>query len=607
MGETLNATVDVDSGFAPKAVEVSYREDGCLILRSPIALTECRAHLCEYLRDWAEEAPARTYLAERDAAGAWRRLTYAEAWRSVRAIAQSLLDRDLTQDQPIAILTGNSIEHALITFAGMVAGVPVAPISPAYSLHPEGLMRLSGIAEILKPAMVFVQTTRGMDRVRTLPGLVNAEWVSVEPDATTTSFATLETGEATAGVDSRLADAGPDDVAKILFTSGSTGTPKGVPQTQRMLCSAIRSASLLVTDQEPPVVVDWMPWHHTMGGNNTLHGILRGGGSLYLDDGRPTPDLIGRTIRNLKEIPVTFVQNVPAGIQMLVEAMAQDEELRASFFQRIRRLLYAGAALPRDTWERLQALSIATRGRPIAVTSGYGTTETAPGICSTYWACEGRGEIGLPHPGVEVKLVPAGDRYEIRARGPNVMPGYLGRPDLNEAAFDEEGFYKVGDAVTFVDPLDPRAGLRFAGRLSENFKLSNGSWVITGELRSAVIAAAPAIAEAVVAGQDQDDVRLLVWAAPALRADLALNGLSGEALEAALRARIAEELRAYNDQNAGATRRIRAFAVLTAPPSLGAGEVTDKGNVNQRAVLASQAELVADLYAARSSDRVVVL
>ena len=607
MGETLNATLDLDSGFAPKAVEVSYREDGSLILRSPIALTECRAHLCEYLRDWAEEAPARTYLAERDASGEWRRLTYAEAWRRVRAIAQSLLDRDLTQDQPIAVLTGNSIEHALITFAGMVAGVPVAPISPAYSLHPEGLARLGGIAEILKPAMVFVQTTRGLDRVRTLPGLANAEWVSVEPDATTTSFATLETGEATAEVESRLAGAGPDDVAKILFTSGSTGTPKGVPQTQRMLCSAIRSASLLVTDQEPPVVVDWMPWHHTMGGNNTLHGILRGGGSLYLDDGRPTPDLIGRTIRNLKEIPVTFAQNVPAGIQMLVEAMEQDEELRASFFQRIRRLLYAGAALPRDTWERLQALSIATRGRPVAVTSGYGATETAPGICSTYWACEGRGEIGLPHPGVEVKLVPAGDRYEIRARGPNVMPGYLGRPDLNEAAFDEEGFYKVGDAVTFVDPRDPRAGLRFAGRLSENFKLSNGSWVIASELRSAVIAAAPAIAEAVVAGQDQADVRLLVWAAPALRADLALNGLSGEALEAALRARIADELRAYNDQNSGASRRVRAFAVLTAPPSLGAGEVTDKGNVNPRAVLASQAELVADLYAPRPSDRVVVL
>ncbi|WP_332771135.1 AMP-binding protein [Phenylobacterium sp.] len=607
MGEALNATLDLASGFAPKAVDISYREDGSLILRSPIALTECRGHLCEYLPAWAAEAPTRTFLAERGASGEWRRVTYADAWRRVRAIAQALLARDLTQDQPVAILTGNSIEHALITFAGMAAGVPVAPISPAYSLHPEGLGRLAGIAEILKPAMVFVQNTRGLDRVRTIPGLANAEWVSVEADPTATSFAALEMNPATAEVDTRLCQARPDDVAKILFTSGSTGTPKGVPQTQRMLCNAIHSASLLILDHEPPVVVDWMPWHHTMGGNNTLHGILRDGGSLYIDDGRPTPELIGRTIRNLKEIPVTFAQNVPAGIQMLVEAMEQDSELRTSFFSRIRRLLYAGAALPRDTWERLQALSLATSGRPVPVTSGYGTTETAPGICSTYWACEGRGEIGLPHPGVEVKLVPAGDRYEIRARGPNVMPGYLGRPDLNEAAFDEEGFYKVGDAVTFVDPLDPRAGLRFAGRLSENFKLSNGSWVITGELRSTVIAAAPAIAEAVVAGQDRDDVRLLVWAAPIVRADLVRDGMSGESLEAALRARIADELRAYNDQNAGATRRIKAFAVLKEPPSLGAGEVTDKGNVNQRAVLASQADLVADLYASKPSERVAVL
>lgn len=607
MSETLNATLDVNAGFAPKAVDVSYREDGCLILRSPIALTDCPERMCDYLRAWAGEAPTRTFLAERTGSGEWRRLTYADVWHRVRAIAQSLLARGLTRDQPIAILSGNSIEHALITFAGMAIGVPVAPVSPAYSLHPEGLGRLSGIAEIVKPAMVFVQSMRGLDQARTLPGLANAEWVSVEVDASVTSFAALEASQGDADVDAVMAQVGPDHVAKILFTSGSTGMPKGVPQTQRMLCSAIHSARLLVRDDEPPVIVDWMPWHHTMGGNNILHGVLRDGGTLYIDDGRPTPELIGRTIRNLREIPVTFAQNVPAGVQMLVEAMEQDEELRTSFFRRIRRLLYAGAALPHDTWERLQALSLATRGAPLAVTSGYGTTETAPGICSTYWACEGRGEIGLPHPGVEVKLVPAGDRYEIRARGPNVMPGYIGRPDLNAAAFDEEGFYKVGDAVTFIDPLDPRAGLRFAGRLSENFKLLNGSWVIAGELRSTVIAAAPAISEAVVAGQDRNDIRLLVWAAPALRASLALGGLDGEGLETALGVRIADELRAYNAENAGATRRIGAFTILREPPSLGAGEVTDKGNVNQRAVLASQVGLVEDLYAAKPSDRVIIL
>jgi len=455
--------------------------------------------------------------------------------------------------------------------------------------------------------MVFAQDARALHRLRTVPGLANAEWVSVEADPTATSFAALEAVEPGRGPDAAFAAASYDDVAKILFTSGSTGTPKGVPQTQRMLCSAIHAASLLAPSEEPPVIVDWMPWHHTMGGNNTLHGTLRAGGTLYIDDGRPTAELIGRTIRNLKEVSITFLQNVPAGFQMLVEAMERDPDLRASFFRRVERLLYAGAALPRDTWERLQALSMEARGRPVAITSGYGATETAPGICSTHWSCEGRGEIGLPHPGVEIKLVPAGDRYEVRARGPNVMVGYLGRPDLSAAAFDEEGFYKVGDAVKFMDPSDPRQGLRFAGRLNENFKLSNGSWVIAGELRSAVLAAAPTISEAVIAGQDRADVRLLVWAPASTRADLARGGLEGADLEEALEAQIAEDLRAYNAGNSGATRRIAAFAVLRQAPSLATGELTDKGYVNQRAVLASQADLVADMYASTPSERVVVL
>ena len=607
MSETQDANPVIDLGFAPQAVDISYRADGCLILRSPIALGECDRHLCTYLSRWAQETPTQTFLAERDADGEWQRLSYLEAWDRVRRIGQALVDRGMGQDHPIAILSGNSIEHALITFAGMLARVPVAPISPAYSLLPEGIARLSEIADVLRPAMVFAQSTQALQRARTLPGLANAEWVSVEPDPTATSFAALEAVAPAEGIDAAFAQATYDDVAKILFTSGSTGTPKGVPQTQRMLCSAIHSASLLAAMDEPPVMVDWMPWHHTMGGNNTLHGTLRSGGTLYIDDGRPTPELIGRTIRNLTEIPTTFVQNVPAGFQMLVEAMEQDDALRTSFFRRVKRLLYAGAALPRDTWERLQALSIQARGQPVAVTSGYGTTETAPGICSTHWACEGRGEIGLPHPGVEVKLVPAGDRYEVRARGPNVMRGYLGRPDLTEAAFDEEGFYKVGDAVKFVDPQDPRQGLRFAGRLSENFKLSNGSWVLTGELRAAVLAAAPTLAEAVIAGHDRNDIRLLVWATAAARSQIAKGSGAERASEAALEIRIAQELRAYNAGTSGGTRKIAAFAVLTAPPSLAAGEVTDKGYVNQRAVLMSQADLVEDLYATAPTRRVVVL
>ena len=607
MTGTRSSALDIEENFAPRAVDISYRADGCLVLRSPIPLGDYRNHLCEYLVTWSEQAPDRTFIAERDQNDEWRRLTYRDAWGQARAIGQALVNRRLGQAQPIAILTGNSIEHALITFAGMLSGVPVSPISPAYSTHPEGLQRVAGIAGALKPAMVFVQSIHGFDAVRRLPGLADAEWVSVKPDPTTTSFESLVATEPGDGIDDAFARATGDDVAKILFTSGSTGTPKGVPQTQRMLCSSVHASSLLTYDAEPPVLVDWMPWHHTMGGNNTLHGTLRDGGTLYIDDGRPTPQLFGRTVRNLKEISITSGQNVPAGIQMLVECMEKDEELRANFFRRLRRFMYAGASLPGDVWKRFQALAMSTLEREIPVISGYGTTETAPGIAVTHWASEGQGEVGLPIPGVEVKLVPAGDRYEVRVRGLNVMPGYLGRPDLNETAFDAEGFYKVGDAVKFVDPLDPRRGLRFAGRISENFKLSNGAWVLVGDVRAAVMAAAPSIGEAVIAGADRADIRILVWAAPSARSGLSDGRGHQRGLEVQLEQQIAAELRAYNKTNAATTRRIAAFALLSEPPSLGAGEITDKGYVNQRAVLTNQTRLVEDLYAAVPSERVILL
>ncbi|MDP3746615.1 MAG: AMP-binding protein, partial [Phenylobacterium sp.] len=564
-------------------------------------------HCCEFFLPWVAEAPERTFLGQRGPDDAWRRVNYRDAWARIRAIAQALVDRGFDQQQPVAILTGNSIEHALVTFAGMLAGTPVAPISPAYSLHPDGLARLAEIAAVLKPAMVFAQSTTLLDSARKLPGLANAEWVSVQPDPTATSFASLEATEPRDAVEELFARAAPDDVAKILFTSGSTGAPKGVPQTHRMLCSAAQGSILVAPANAPPVLVDWMPWHHTMGGNNTLHGVVRDGGTLYIDDGRPTPDLFRHTIRNLSEISVTAVQNVPAGLSMLVEAMEQDDTLRQTFLRRVGRVAYAGASLSRDTWERLQALSLRTTGRQLPVISGYGTTETAPGVAATHWPSLGQGEIGLPIPGVEIKLMPMGDRFEIRARGPNVMPGYLNRPDLTASAFDDEGFYKIGDAVTFVDPADPRQGLLFAGRISENFKLSNGSWVLTGDLRNQIIATAPSLLDAVVAGHDRDDIRLLVWARPALLASLVSEGLRGEALDAELRRRIAGDLRAHNEGNSGSTRRIAAFALLTTPASLGAGEITDKGYVNQRAVLTNNAALVEELYLATPSPSVTAL
>lgn len=591
---------NVANRWAPKAVEVSYRTDGTILMRSPIPLEGCRNSLCDYLEQWAREKPDAVFMAQRNGTDGWRKLTYAEFWDGVRRIGEALLARGLGQDSPIAILTGNSIEHALLTFAGMAARVPVAPISPAYAAHPDGLPRLAGILAMLKPRLVFAQAAAGFDHVRALPILAEAEWLSAD-DVRRLMLA--PPGEAIADA---LAASRPDDVAKILFTSGSTGDPKGVPQTQRMLCSAMRAAQLINAVEDAPVVVDWMPWHHTMGGNQTLGSTLRDGGTFYIDEGRPVPGLFEPTIANLAELPVSSAMNVPGGIQMLVAAMERNADLRRNFLSHIRTLTSAGAALPQDTRDRLQAMARNELGREIDLVGGYGTTETAPGISTTHWATVGHGEIGLPLPGVVVKLVPLGDRYEIRVRGPNVMTGYLGRPDLDAQVFDDEGYYKVGDAVELVDPVDPRQGLRFAGRLGENFKLANGSWVLTGELRLAILAAAPSLQDVVIAGHDRDDLRLLAWVRPAVRAEAAAAS-GGADPGPRLHARVAAELALYNANNPSATRRVAAFALLDRALSLGAGEITDKGNVNQRAVLRAEAATVEALYRRGPGDPVVSL
>ena len=567
--------------FAPREVDVRYRADGTILLRSPIAIDSCERHICAYLERWADLAPERIFLAQRDAAGDWQKLSYSDAWRRAQAIGQALLDHGLNANAPLTILTGNSIEHALMAFGAMTAGVPVAPISPSYSLSSEGLTRLADISEMLQPGMVFAQSAESLVAARSLPRLAGLPWISAAPAPAVIALSMFETVGHIRDVKRAFAAADQASVGKILFTSGSTGKPKGVPNTQAMMCSAVRAAGLAFPVDEPPVTVDWMPWHHTLGGNSTLHGILRDGGTMYIDDGRPLPGAFDRTVRNLTEIATTFVQNVPAGFQMLVAALETDSALRSRFFERLERIAFAGASLAPDTFDRMQHLAVQATGAPVPFIAGYGTTETGPGISSTHWPSEGKGEIGLPFAGCEIKLVPFGDRFDLRSRGPNVFSGYLGRPDLTAEAFDEEGFYKVGDAAQFVDPADPSRGLRFAGRLSENFKLSNGSWVLTGELRSAVLAAAPSMAEAVIAGHDRDDVRLLVWA-------------KGEAADLAETLRA--ELEAYNADNRGATRRIAAFLVLTAPPSMAAGEITDKGYVNQRAVLTNRCHLVDGLY-----------
>lgn len=592
---TATPFLEVKPIYAPKEVIARYRADGSIILRSCLSIGETVANIVDYLERNAATCPDQVFLGQRGPDRRWDTISYAEAWSRVRAIAQHLCDLGLTADRPIMILSSASIEHALLMLAGMLVGVPVVPVSPAYSLIPDARQRLDDIATLVEPGLVFVQTAAPFDPVRTMAALAAATWVSADGQAGTANIKDWYAAEPGPEVDKRRAAVTPDTIGKILFTSGSTGMPKGVINSQRMLCNAICSSGVLVEPAVPPVQVDWMPWHHTMGGNTVLHGTLRSAGSLYIDDGRPTPEMFGRTLENLRDVPPTTMQSVPAAYGLLVAALERDDALRIAFFSRLERLMYAGASLPQDIWERMQALSVRTTGRPVPFGSGYGTTETGPGITVTHWPSDGHGEIGLPAADIDVKLVPVEKRFEVRVRGNTVTPGYYKRPDLTAAAFDDEGYYQVGDLVEFVDPTNPAQGLRFAGRLSENFKLANGSWVATGDLRLAVLEACrPLISDLVIAGLDQADVRIMVWPAPGADPDL-------------LQDQLTERLTTYNAHAGGVTHRIAAFRILDEPPSIGNGETTDKGYVNQRGVLSRRAHLVDELYASRPGPGVVSL
>ena len=595
--------------FAPRTVLLREEANGTLHLRNTIALEDYGRSVCDYLVHWAHEAPERLYLARLVHGQGWVGLTYAEVWDSVQRLGQAFLDRGLRADRPIAILSSNSIEHALVALAAMAVGVPVAPISPNYSLMTGGRVRLAEIAALLQPGLVFVQSATVLAGARDIPALAAAEWVTVDPAQGATPFSELLSTPILPSFEAAFSCVGPDTVAKILFTSGSTGSPKGVINTQRMLCSGIVMSALMVPPMDMPVQVEWMPWHHTMGGNAQFNSILRSGGTLCIDEGRPTPEAFAKTVASLSSISPTSLQTVPLGFSLLIDALHTNEPLRRSFFQRIQRISYGGAALPDGLIQRFQAIAVESVGERIAVMSGYGTTETAPTICVTNWPSEASGEIGLPAPGIDVKLLPVGDRYEIRVRGPNVTPGYLGRPDLTAAAFDEEGYYRVGDALTFTDRERPEQGLRFAGRLSENFKLSSGTWVLASDLRLAVVnAVSPALRDVVVVGENRDEVAILAWINPAVPddylADASTRSDSARLIrDPKLVAFVKAGLVDYNQERSSSSR-IAAFTLLAEPPSLADGEITDKGYINQRGVAARRRVLVDALFVVPAPDGV---
>ncbi|AWL96992.1 feruloyl-CoA synthase [Bradyrhizobium ottawaense] len=582
--------------FAPREVSIERRPDGALILSSPLEWKPCDWRITDFLPSWASATPDRIFLAQRNAKGGWDEITYSEAWSQVQAVGQSLLDLGAKPADKLAILSGNSIENAVVSFAAMSIGVILASISPNYTLMPGGLARLKDIAEVLRPSFVFVQSGREFSAGRTIPELAAATWISVDGAPDTVPFRTLTAKTACDGFAEASRAVSCDAVAKILFTSGSTGFPKGVLNTHRMMASSLQMGSQLVSPPAAPVQVEWLPWHHTMGSNVILHGILKNGGTLYIDDGRPLPQLFHKTVANLKEVSPTAMFNVPAGYNLLCDAVEKDLDLGASVFKRMDRMSYAGAAISKDTLEKLYRLTLSVTGRRIPVMSGYGTTETAPTISTTHWATDRPGEIGLPAPGLRLKLIPVSDTYEVRVKGPNVTPGYLGRPDLTEMAFDEEGFYRIGDTVSFLDPQKPELGLRFTGRISENFKLANGTWVSISNMRAAILAATRGVLlDMVVAGENREACALLCWLNPTEAARISKTPGADLTSDPAVVGFLLDRFRDYNEA-VGSSERICSFVLLKDPPSMAAGEITDKAYVNQRAVLKVRSEQVERLY-----------
>jgi feruloyl-CoA synthase len=586
------------------------------VLRSRVPLQAVAPHVPSYLRHWAAERPDHTWLAQRRGAGGeWFRLSYADARRQVDGLTQALLDMGCSADRPVAILSGNSIEHALLTMAAMQAGVPAAPVSPAYSLLSQDHAKLRTIFDLIRPGLVLVQDGEPFAKALGALDLRGVTLVHVQrpcPGSDSQAFDDLAATRPSAAVDAAVGALTPDSVGKLLFTSGSTGSPKAVINTQRMMCANLamaRQARPRAPQDAPPAILDWMPWNHTMGGNASFNQLLADGGTLYIDEGKPLPGAFDTTLRNLREVSPTYFSNVPAGYAMLATALEHDDELARGFFQNLRLLAYGGATLSDDLYRRMQALAVRHTGQRIVFFTGWGATETAPTATATYWDTERVGLIGLPYAGVELKLVPAGPKYELRLRGPIVTPGYYRQPELTRAAFDDEGFYKIGDAATFVDDNDPAQGLVFAGRVAEDFKLASGTFVHVGPLRVAAIAAAsPLLQDALVAGQDRDFVALLAWLnldacrKASGRADAGLHELIHDAT---VRQRVRDGLRAHNAVHPGSSFRIQRVLLMDEPPSIDGNELTDKGYINQRAALQRRAPLVERLYAASPDDEVI--
>ncbi|WP_439894464.1 feruloyl-CoA synthase (plasmid) [Ralstonia sp. 25C] len=602
---------------APARCERDERDSTVWHVRNTEALADHPQRMTDCLVAGAQRHPDRVLAARRGADGEWIKLTYREMLERARAIGQALLDRGVSAERPLVILSGNDLEHLQLAFGAMWAGVPYAPVSPPYALVSTDFGKLRHVFDVLTPGLVYaadgVAFAKAIDAVvpegievitrdGALPGHIVTK---------ATAFDTLlQTPVTTA--DAAQAATGPDTLVKVLFTSGSTRQPKAVPTTHRMLCSNQQMLRQTIPEfaKEPPVLVDWLPWNHTFGGSHNVGIVLYNGGTLYIDDGRPVPGKFDETLRNLHEIAPTAYFNVPKGWEELALALERDPALRETFFSRVKLYFFGGAGLSQDAWDRLERVTGQHCGERIRIMAGLGMTETSPCCLFTTGPIMRAGYVGTPAPGCELKLVPVGDKLEARFRGPHVMRGYWRLGDASAAdVFDEDGYYCSGDALRFYDPAQPEKGLVFDGRIAEDFKLSSGTFVSVGPLRACVIATgAPYVQDVVIAGMNRDDIGLLVF--PQVERCRALAGLLSTATVAEVlaapnvRSAFAALLHELNATATGSATRVARLMLLDAPPSLDRGEITDKGTLNQRAVLAYRAAQVDALY--RDGDPAVI-
>lgn len=596
------------AGYIPHSVNREDRADGTLLLRSTVPLGPVARNVGVWLDHWSGVAPDRVFIAERNDPqndAPWREVTYAAMYRAVRSVATALLARGLDTDRPILILSGNGVDHAILALAAHYVGIPVVPLADQYSLIPEAHDRLVFAAETTRPGLVFAQDAALFGAAFALDILKDVEKLAVSTGGASgpvTPFASLLAKTDDAAVDAAKAKVGPDTLAKILFTSGSTSRPKGVMTTHGMLTTnqAQLIATLPMLTARPPKILDWLPWNHTFGGSHNFNLILANGGSLYIDNGRPMGDAAAQSIANLRDHPGTLSFNVPVGFSMQIAAMREDPALRRAYFENLDFVFYAAASLPMETWRQIEDYAREIRGEVPLMISGWGLTETAPAAVMVHEPVDRSGIIGVPLPEVVLKLLPLGEgRYEIRLSGDNVMPGYYNDPGNTAEAFDDEGFLITNDAVRFVDPGDPNRGLVFDGRITEDFKLSTGTWVRASNLRLALLKDfAPVASDMVIAGHDRDEIGLLLFAniAALKKSGIAYENDGSALCGASIIAAVRSILKDHKKLATGSSTRIARAIVMAEPPSVADGEITAKGSLNVRKILDRRAALVARLF-----------